>query len=262
MLENPFDNGKLSKMMIQAHLPPGPDGKIEVSEAEDDTYVAQVNPESYTVNYKVNYDYRPAIGNSGGEAKYMGTSTPTLNFEFLFDGTGVIPTSAGPLDGVPGAGAVASAVSGLLSGDKDDENDVVTQLQKFARVVDYKGADHQPRKVRLSWGKLVFDGVLSQLIVDYKLFKPDGTPLRAIAKAAFDGSITDILREHKEKNSSPDLTHLRKVIDGDKLPLMTHKIYHTTDYYIEIARVNKVYNFRNLKAGAQLSFPPIDKKSK
>jgi len=256
MLENPFNSGKLTKMVLQAYLPADAEGKMELSDAEEDKYTVQVNPESYTVNYKVNYDRRPAHGNSGSEAKYANTTPPTLNFEFMFDGTGVIPALAGPLDGIPIAGAVASLLSG------DEEYDVVTELQRFSAVVDYNGQEHQPRKVRLAWGKLIFDGVLSQLTIDYKLFKPDGTPLRAIAKAAFDGTITDVLREHKESNSSPDLTHIRKVIAGDKLPLMTHKIYRTPDYYIEIARVNKLYNFRNISAGVQLIFPPIDKTAK
>jgi hypothetical protein len=254
MLENPFDTGKLTKMIIQAYQPPDPDGNMELSEAEEDKYVVQVNPESYTVNYKVNYDRRPAIGNSGSEAKYANTSPPTLNFEFLFDGTGVIPATSGPLDGVP----IAGAVSDLFSG--DEEYDVVNELQKFSHVVDYNGQEHQPRRVRLTWGKLIFDGVLSQLTVDYKLFKPDGTPLRAVAKAAFDGTITDILRENRERNSSPDLTHSRTVVEGDKLPLMSHRIYRQSGYYIEVARKNKLYNFRNLKAGTQLSFPPLENK--
>ncbi|MEN8228463.1 MAG: LysM peptidoglycan-binding domain-containing protein [Bacteroidota bacterium] len=256
MLENPFDNGKLAKMIIQAYLPADPEGVMELSEAEEDKYVVQVNPETYSVNYKVNYDRRPAIGNSGSEAKYTNTTPPTLNFEFIFDGTGVIPASAGPLDGVPIAGAVADLFSG------DEEYDVVTELQKFTKVVDYNGQEHQPRRVRLTWGKLIFDGVLSQLSVDYKLFKPDGTPLRAIAKAAFEGTITDLLRERQENNSSPDLTHLREVIEGDKLPLMSHRIYRQAKYYIEVARRNKLYNFRNLNNGQKLSFPPLEKKSK
>lgn len=256
MIENPFASGKLEKMIIQAYLPADSEGTMELSEAEEDKYVVQVNPESYKVNYKVNYDRRPAIGNSGSEAKYTNTSPPTLSFEFLFDGTGVIPAASGPLDGVPVAGAVADLFS------DDDEYDVVAELKKFAKVVDYSGQEHQPRKVRLTWGKLIFDGVLSQLIVDYKLFKPDGSPLRAIAKADFDGTVTDILRERQENNSSPDLTHQRTVIEGDKLPLMSHKIYRQPRYYIELARRNKLYNFRNLEQGQKLSFPPLEKKSK
>lgn len=256
MLGGLFDSGKLSKMTIQAYQPPDAEGRMVLSEAEADKYTVQVNPESYSVNYKVNYDYRPAHGNSGSEAKYSNTSMPTLNFEFLFDGTGVIPAAAGPLDGVPIAGAIADLIAG------SDEYDVATELLKFAKVVDYDGQEHQPRRVRLSWGKLIFDGVLSQLTVDYKLFKPDGTPLRAVAKASFDGTITDILRENSERNSSPDLTHLRTVVEGDKLPLLVNKIYRSPDLFIEVARANKLFNFRKLNAGDQLSFPPIDKSAK
>lgn len=253
MLENIFDSGKLAKMTIQAFLPPDADGKMELSEAEEDKYTALVNPESYSISYKVNYERAPAIGNSGSEAKYANTSPPTLSFEFLFDGTGVIPMSSGPLDGVPIAGAIADLISG------EEEDDVMTQLRKFLRVFEYNGDEHQPRAIRLSWGTLIFDGVLSELTVDYKLFKPDGTPLRAIAKASFDGTVDDKLREQQEGNSSPDLTHSRTVTEGDKLPLMALKIYRSTQYYIEVAKANKLYNFRNLRAGSQLSFPPIDK---
>jgi hypothetical protein len=257
MLENIFDSGKLAKMTIQAFQPPDADGIMELSEAEEDKYTVLVNPESYSITYKVNYDRVPAIGNSGSEAKYANTSPPTLNFEFLFDGTGVIPMSSGPLDGVPIAGAIAGAIGDLISGEEED--DVMAQLRKFIRVFEYNGDEHQPRVIRLTWGALLFDGVMSELTIDYKLFKPDGTPLRAIAKASFDGTIDDKLREQQEGNNSPDLTHSRTVTEGDKLPLMAQKIYRSVHHYIGVAKANKLYNFRNLRAGSQLDFPPIDK---
>jgi hypothetical protein len=256
MLDSLFDSGKLAKMTIQAFLPANPDGTMDLSEAEEDKYTVLVNPESYSVSYRVNYERAPAIGNTSSEAKYANTSPPTLNFEFLFDGTGVIPMSSGPLDGVPIAGAIAGAITDLLDGEEDD---VMAQLRKFIRVMEYSGEEHQPRVIQLSWGKLLFVGVMSELTVDYKLFKPDGTPLRAIAKAAFDGTIDDKLREQVEGNSSPDLTHSRTVTEGDKLPLMTQKIYRSPHHYIGVAKANKLYNFRNLRAGSQLDFPPIDK---
>lgn len=255
MLDNLFGNGKLEKMIIRAFKPQvNADDKPELSDAEEDKYMVQVNPESYQINYQVNYDRRAAHGNSGSEAKYAGTSPPTLEFDFLFDGTGVIPPPAGPLDNVPFAGAVADLLSG------SDEYDVMTELQKFAKVVyDYSGDQHRPRQVQITWGKLVFEGVLSSLQINYKLFKPDGLPLRAEAKAAFDGSISDMLRENKEKNNSPDLTHVRTVIAGDNLPWMTYKIYGDSNYYLEVARVNKLFNFRKLREGNPLFFPPVDK---
>ena len=255
MLDNLLGGGKLEKMIIRAYKPQvNADDKPELSDAEEDKYMVQVNPETYQVNYTINYDRQPAMGNSGSEARYASTPPPALEFDFLFDGTGVIPAPAGPLDNVPFAGAVADLLSG------GGEYDVMTELQKFAKVVyDYSGDEHRPRQIQITWGKLVFDGVLSSLQLTYKLFKADGTPLRAEAKASFDGAISDTLREQQEKYNSPDLTHKRTVTAGDNLPLMTQRIYGTPAYYLEVARVNKLFNFRKLSEGKSIFFPPVDK---
>lgn len=38
---------------------------------------------------------------------------------------------------------------------------------------------------------------------------------------------------------------------------MTQKIYGDPAYYIQIAKVNNLNNFRKLKTGTNLKFPPI-----
>ncbi len=258
MLESVFGGGKLEKMSIRAYKPTAnAKDKPVLSDAEGDKYMVQVNPDNYAINYRVNYNRRPAPGNSGSVARYTHTSPPGLEFTFLFDGTGVVPKPAGPLDNVPIAGAIADLIAG------GDEYDVMTELQKFAKVVYlFEGKEHRPRRVQLNWGKLVFTGVLSTLAITYKLFKPDGTPLRAEARAGFEGSIEDMLREKVENKSSPDLTHVRQVIAGDNIQLMCQDIYGTPNPYIEVARVNKMYNFRKLKDGSAIFFPPVKKQPK
>jgi nucleoid-associated protein YgaU len=57
--------------------------------------------------------------------------------------------------------------------------------------------------------------------------------------------------------SSPDLTHRVTVAQGDILPLMTYEVYDDQNYYLQVAKVNKLKNFRKLKAGTTLVFPPI-----
>ena len=71
--------------------------------------------------------------------------------------------------------------------------------------------------------------------------------------------VEDNLRLAEENNSSPDLSHFRTVKDGDTLPLMCEKIYGHQKHYIEVARYNKMVNFRRIKAGQQIEFPPLDK---
>jgi hypothetical protein len=252
MLDSLFDSGKLGKMIIRAYETV--DGKPELTDDDNLKYQLQVNPESYSIKYNPKYVQIPGIGNSGSEAKYVCTLPQVLEFNFLFDGTGVIPPVGGTLDNVPIAGAVAD----LFSDDKG--YDVTDELSKFAHVCyDYSGEIHKPRNLQLAWGTLVFNCVLIELQLEYTLFKPDGTPLRAIANATFEGTIDDTLREKKENKSSPDLTHKRSVRAGDTLPLLAHSIYRNSAYYLEVARSNKLYGFRRLKEGSEIAFPPLDK---
>ncbi len=67
------------------------------------------------------------------------------------------------------------------------------------------------------WGNLIFKGRAIELGITYKLFNPDGQPIRAVAKVKFKGSIEEKKRAAKENKSSPDLTHRRKVKAGDNL---------------------------------------------
>jgi hypothetical protein len=227
-------SGQLLKMKIKAL---DQDGKA--TEDPDYIYEALVNPETYTINYEVEYNdpemQPPAT--SGTELQHVRSRPPTLQFDFLFDGTGVVPKQleglAGALGGVPIAGAIASALSDT------PKYDVVEDIKKFRDIVyEFEGKSHAPRKVQLIWGTLLFEGFLTSLKINYKLFKPNGTPLRAVATATFNGSITEELRVNKEKKNSPDLTHIREVMDGDRLPLMTHNIYGDAELYMQVAQFN------------------------
>ena len=80
-----------------------------------------------------------------------------------------------------------------------------------------------------------------------------------MAECTFCESVPDAERERRENASSPDLTHLRDVRDGDTLPLLAYDIYGNAQLYLEVARVNKLVNFRRLRPASRLSFPPLDK---
>ena len=62
-----------------------------------------------------------------------------------------------------------------------------------------------------------------------------------------------------EKSSSPDLTHERIVEEGDTLPLMCHRIYGSTNHYLEVAKFNKLKYFKELTPGSKIYFPPLEK---
>ncbi len=249
-----FDQGKLEKMTLRAFLPQAsPDEPPQVSDAPEDTYVVQVNPSTSSLSHLLTYVDRQGQGDSGSDAVYSGSEPTTFEFEFLFDGTGVIPPPA-ELGDVPLVGAVASALAG------SDTFEVMEEIQKLKRVVyDYEGETHRPRKVLLVWGVLDFAGALTSLNVQFTLFKPDGTPLRAVAKCSFREWAGDCERARQENRTSPDLTHVREIREGDTLPLLAHRIYGDPALYLEVARVNKLVNFRRLRAGSRVTLPPVEK---
>jgi hypothetical protein len=252
-----FDQGKLEKMTIRAFRPQSnPEEPPQVSDDPEDTYVVQVNPNSYTLSHQLHYTYSQGQGFSSSEAVYSNSEPITLQFDFLFDGTGVVPPPS-ELGDIPLVGAIASALSG------DTAFNVMDEIQKFNRLVyDYDGEIHRPRQVLLVWGTLVFPCVLTSVNYRFTLFKPDGTPLRAVASCGFREAVPDAQRVRAENPSSSDLTHLREVKEGDSLALLTYRIYGNAELYLEVARVNKLINFRRLRVGSRVAFPPVDKESK
>lgn len=227
------DNGKLEKMLILA---------FETSEDAENggkpeakaSVEAFINPETYTLEYKVKTAEGQGQGTSGAQAKFEYTMPEELTFEFLFDNTGII-------DGKPKKDGVFDAV-----------ND-------FRRVlIEYQGTSHEPYHLKLVWGNLIFKGRAIELSITYKLFNPDGQPIRAVAKAKFKGSIEEKKRAAKEDKTSPDLTHHYRVKAGDNLPLLCYRIYGDPQYYLKVAEANGLSNFRILDPGTNLVFPPIE----
>jgi hypothetical protein len=246
-----FDSGKLEKMTIRAYRTIDQKGMPQTSDAPEDTYVAQVNPSSYTLNRLLHYSRHQGQGFSSSEAVYSQSEPVTLQFEFLFDGTGVVPPPS-ELGDIPLVGAIASALSG------DKPYVVMDEIEKFNRLVhDYVGKHHRPNQLLLVWGSLVFPCVLNTLTYRFTLFKPDGTPLRAVASCSFCEHKPDAQRVRHDNASSPDLTHLRDIREGDTLPALAYDIYGRPELYLEVARANKLVNFRRLRPASRVAFPPL-----
>ncbi|MBJ6751031.1 CIS tube protein [Geomonas anaerohicana] len=228
------DNGKLEKLLILAFDTSEDAERGTKSEAKE-TFEALINPESYTLEYKVKTSDGQGQGTSGAQAKYEFTLPEELTIEFLFDNTGII-------DGKP---------------NKDGVNKDVDQFRKM--LTGYQGKSHEPYHLKLVWGSLVFTGRAIELSLTHKLFNPDGQPIRTVAKVKFKKSIEEKKRARKEDKSSPDLTHRRTVKGGDTLPLLCYRIYGDPKYYLQVAQVNGLNNFRKLVPNTSLLFPPLDK---
>ena len=227
-------NGKLEKMLILAFADSKKVGDGGISNA-DDKFEALINPETYTLEYKVKTAEGQGQGTSSVQTKFAYTIPEELTFDFLFDNTGII-------NGKP---------------QKDNISEEVKHFREL--LFKYRGTSHEPYHLKLVWGNLVFQGRATELGMTYKLFNPGGHPIRAVAKVKFKGSIEEDQRKAREARQSPDLTHRYKVKAGDTLPLMCHRIYGDPKYYLDVARANGLHDFRSLRPGTNLVFPPLQK---
>jgi phage tail protein X len=236
--------GELKKMKLVAYT------DISFSTKADGLdYDVLINPESYALTYGTEVNQKSAQGSSESITSFSKRSAQSLTFKFLFDGTGVIKRGGGGL-------LSGLAVPGLPA----DKPDVVQDFEKFKGVVyDYDGTTHQPRYVQLQWGPLLYNCQMTRMTLTFKLFNPDGTPLRAEADCTFQGVIDETKLAAIENRQSPDLTHVRTVIEGDTLPLMCYKEYGDSKYYYQVAQYNGLTDFKRLTAGTKIIFPPIAK---
>ena len=237
--------------------------KVEIRAFKDKTYGQEIgkfqlpiNPEQFSQSFKVEYDLEQAQGSQGNDPEFKFTRPEELKLDFTFDSTGVVPIR----------GRANKFYKDKKDGEEGEDLGVRIQVEEFLKVV-YAMNDetHKPNFLRLLWGdfsfgtKNGFDCILKDLQINYTLFASDGKPLRAKISATFVNYIEQERRVREEGKKSPDVTHLRKVKAGETLPLMVYNIYGDPSYYLQVAKVNGLVNFRSLAANTDLRFPPIEK---
>jgi hypothetical protein len=223
-----------TKMTITAYSDPGFTTKVSVS---PNPFTVWINPASYTRKTNISYNDRQAQGSPGPSPEFNRVSGEDVSFELIFDATGVVPP--------PNAGT--SYTNGVA--------DAISQLTKLTATLN--GDIHSPNYLILAWAQLQFQCVLVSMDVNYTLFRPDGTPLRAKVSVAFQSYTSESQLAKGANKTSPDLTHVVTVRQGDTLPLLCHNVYGDSSHYYRVAAFNNLLNFRNIPAGTQLLFPPL-----
>jgi hypothetical protein len=220
------DRGRLEKLLIIAYEKPdysgSPAGKFE----------SYLNPNEITISYELEWDAAQGSGSTNSRMNFKKAKPGDLSLTFFIDGTGA--------DG--------------------RELKVQDKVEEFQLVTGYNGKIHRANYLKVMWGTLAVKRcVLKSASIAYKLFKPNGVPLRAVITATFTDNSDDKTRVAMAQDESPDLTHIRLVKAGDSLPEMCFNIYGDPRYYLDVARQNRLDNFRQLKPGTRILFPPIQK---
>lgn len=218
--------GTLEKLTILAHARP------DYSDAPISRFAAFVNPAEITLGYEVEYDAAQGSGTTNSRMEFKKIKPGDLSLTFFLDGTGA---NGRPLD-------------------------VQQEVEQFQQVTGYNGDIHRTNYLEIVWGTLqVKRCVLKSAAIAYKLFRPDGVPLRAVITAAFTDNSDDQTRVAMAQDHSPDLTHQRIIKAGDQLPALCAAIYGDPGLYLRVAEANGLDDFRTLPVGSVVYFPPLEK---
>lgn len=204
------------------------------------TFVIPVNPEQFSRTLQIKLEETQAPGTHGNNPRSNKTPPEEVKLDFIFDGTGT--------------------VENYYSEHKD--KNVSAQIDEFLfTVYNFEPEIHQPRFLKFIWGGLLFECRLTNLQINYTLFNPDGTPLRAKLSATFKQYVESIKRVKIEDKRSPDLSKEKTVLEGENLPLISFDEYGDPNLYIQLAQQNNLTNFRKIRGGAAILLPPIERTS-
>lgn len=198
------------------------------------TFAVMINPETISEKQKISYSEN---GVTAANEKFIGYDASTISIpEILLDTTGAIPKNEWP----------------------NQKTSIIEMIKDLkAATYDYDGHEHQPSVVKVQWGPFLYYTRLSSMDIKYTLFNREGKPVRALVTLNFVTYETEKETEAKAGKKSPDLTHYVEVKAGDSLPLMCERIYKNPLLYMQVAKVNGLTNFRSLKPGSRLYFPPL-----
>ena len=219
------DRGTLEKLLILAYTTPDYSGEPASQ------FTSYVNPSEITMSYEMEYDAAQGSGTTGSRMNFKKMKPGDLALTFFLDGTGA----------------------------NGERIDVQQKIEEFQTVTGYNGDIHRPNYLKVSWGTLTVKRcVLKSASIAYKLFQPNGIPLRAVITASFTDNSDDTTRVAMAQDQSPDLTHLRVIKAGDKLPVLCNEIYGDPRLYLRVAQANGIDDFRNILPGMRIFFPPLE----
>jgi LysM repeat protein len=235
-----------------------------------ESYIIMYNPTTYSLSVSNQWLTERATSPNAKRAVFRANNSDKVSFEFLFDATGASP----PAEDKPGSatsankdmvdrGSAASALE-LINGTSDQpgQRHVEDAIKKFFDVTAKRQGDtHKPSYLQLNWGAFEFRGFLETASTNYKLFNSAGLPIRASINASFAESISKKEQSTDANQGSPDITHVRIVKEGDTLPLISERVYGDSSFYLEIARINQITNFRKLKKGQKIILPRLNNKA-
>lgn len=209
-------------------------------------FTTQFNPASLSWSKGIAYQHEndKAMYSGSKEKKYKGYKDDKLSFKIILDSTGVLLNLRQP-----------TKKSG--SSQQRALPDMINNLEDVLYKINPES--HEPRYVKIVWGKIEFYGRLNSLNYEFTLFSPDGIPLRVTISFSFSSHLNKRITNKKYGLQSPDLTRVITLKAGESIADWCDKIYNDSSFCSDVAKCNGLSSFRNVEPGISLIFPPLNR---
>jgi nucleoid-associated protein YgaU len=140
----------------------------------------------------------------------------------------------------------------------DEARDVREETEKVVRLAAIDSELHAPPPVTISWGSLLFTGVLSSVNQTFNRFLSDGRPVRARLDVTW-SELIDPDRESRETNrQTADFSKRHVVSEGETLSDIATRYYEQPAAWRAIALENGIEDpRRDLFAGREIVVPSL-----
>lgn len=208
---------------------PSPSGEVRSIEV-------MFNPTTYTLKQTAAVTFAASVGEPGGTANYTGTSEITLGCELMFD--------------------AFKELNGDVTGK-------INTILNWMRPTRPAGADSdtnaKPPLVKFNWGNSYlsnFQGFITLANVTYKLFRKDGTPIRATVTLEIKGKIEG----DPPTNPTSHAIGSRRVhamTEGDTLQSVAFHELGKPAHWRAIAEANGIDDPQRVAPGRKLLIPTV-----
>lgn len=208
---------------------------------------AWFNPKEYTLARSNKWEVKPVPGAGLPNAQFGGSEPHKLNIELLFD------------DSDAHDGDVRTITGNLL--------DMMEVDPKFGSG---EKNNSRPPTVEFGWGPVIWPkAVCNSVSIQYTLFKPDGTPIRAVAKLGLTqvGKATTKPRGGGANRTNPPQQNPTTIAiggirsytvrDGDSLQSIAYAAYGDPTRWRLIAEANGIDDPIHLRRGRVLAIPRL-----
>lgn len=209
------------------------------------TIPVQFNPSQYTISRKARYTdttgklQEPHPKN----LQSRGSTLASLKVKLLLDTATEYPDYV-----------VKSGLKKYIDSDKELSK-ICKDLSMLTKMYP---KTHIQSLVTFSWGSMEFEGFITSLNINYKMFNRNGYPVRAELDIDIMGEDKDILQTLGAKpRESPDRTKYRMLHQRDELWMLADEEYQDVSCWKEIARENGILNPRKVDHTKQLKVPSL-----